>query len=540
MNRRHFVKSAFLGIAPLTIAGKAPHSRPSLPSPAPFEFHEWTLADFRKVLDSGRLTAVDVVKKYLERIDMVDRQGPALNSVIELNPDAIAVARALDRELNSVGPRGPLHGIPVLIKDNIATRDRMKTTAGSLALLESVAKADAFLVQQLRAAGAVLLGKTNLSEWANFRSSRSTSGWSGRGGLTKNPYVLDRNPSGSSSGSAVAVAANLCPLAVGTETDGSIVSPSSVNGVVGIKPTLGLVSRSGIVPIAHSQDTAGPMARTVTDAALLLNALVGRDPNDPITNACRAESDYTRFLDTKGLQGARLGVCRKFFDLTPEAGRVAESALNVLREQGATLIDPADVPSYGKFGNVEMEVLLYEFKADLNKYLADLEPGRGVKTLAEIIEFNESHRREEMPFFGQEILSQAQNKGPLSEPAYLKALEDCRRLAREEGIDAIMNQHQLDALVAPTTGPAGVTDLVYGDRDVGGSSEPAAVAGYPSITVPAGFVAGLPMGLSFFGRASSEGLLLRLAFAFEQASRLRRAPAFWESLDPGRLTAHPG
>jgi amidase len=414
-----------------------------------------------------------------------------------------------------------------LIKDNIDTHDRMSTTGGSLALAGSIPGHDAFLVKRLREAGAVLLGKTNLSEWANFRSTRSTSGWSGRGGQTRNPYVLDRNPSGSSSGSAVAVAANLCAVAVGTETDGSILSPSSFNGIVGMKPTLGLISRAGIIPIAHSQDTAGPMARSVRDAAILLGCLAGLDPRDVATAESRGhqQRDYTSFLAANGLRGARLGFVRKFLGIHPAADKIVETAVVEMKRLGAVVVEPVELPT-GEFSHSEEEVLLYEFKADLNAYLAGLGSQARVRSLRELIDFNEEHRDEEMAFFGQELFLKAEAKGPLSEPAYREALEKNHRLTRQEGIDAVMDQHRLDALVAPTAGPAHVTDWVYGDRDTGGSTSPAAVAGYPSITVPVGFVCGLPVGISFFGRAWSEPGLLSLAFAFEQATGIRRPPQF--------------
>jgi amidase len=534
MKRREFLRIASLGGAALASPAwasfnafeKSPRGLPALPG------EEWTLGQMRAAMSAGKLSAVALTKHYLGRLAAIDRSGPGLHAVIELNPDALAIAQALDRERKKQGPRGPLHGIPILVKDNIDTRDRMSTTAGSLALAGSHATRDSFVARRLREAGAVILGKTNLSEWANFRSSHSTSGWSGRGGLTRNPYALDRNPSGSSSGSAVAVSANLCAAAVGTETDGSIMSPASINGVVGIKPTLGLVSRAGIVPIAHSQDTAGPMARTVRDAAILLGALAGADSNDPATGASTGKllADYTRGLEANGLRGARLGVSRKFFNIHREALKQLEALLQELKRLGAVVVDPADLPAHDKFGGAEMNVLLYEFKADLNAYLAGLGPAAPVRSLADLIAFNEQNKAREMPFFGQELFLRAQEKGPLTDPAYLKALETCRRLSREEGIDAVMNQHQLDALVAPTTGPAAVTDLVFGDRDVGGSSSPAAIAGYPSITVPAGFVSGLPFGISFFGRAYSEPVLLRLAYAFEQATKMRQAPRFLKSI----------
>jgi amidase len=477
---------------------------------------------------TGRLTARSVVGKYLARIGGVDKHGPAVNSVIEVNPDALAIAAELDRERKAKGPRGPLHGIPVLIKDNIATRDRMMTTAGSLALVGARPPKDAFVVKKLREAGAVILGKANLSEWANIRSSHSTSGWSARGGLTRNPYALDRNPCGSSSGSAVAVSANLCALALGTETNGSIICPSGVNGIVGIKPTVGLVSRAGIIPIAHSQDTAGPMARTVTDAAILLGALAGVDADDPATEASRGKAlvDYTQFLDPSGLRGSRIGVARSFFGSSDAVDKLMNLALEEMKRQGAVIVDPADLGPMDELGDSGLQVLLYELKADLNSHLAALGPGAPVHSLREIIEFNERHREKEMPYFGQDLFIKAEAKGALTEKEYLKALEKNHRLTRKEGIDAVMDKFQLDALVAPSGGPAWLTDLVDGDHDSGGSSTPAAVAGYPNINVPVGFVFGLPVGISFFGRAYSEPVLIKLAYAFEQATRYRHAPRF--------------
>jgi amidase len=494
----------------------------------PFEFDEVTVAKLQGEMSSGRLTARSIVEKYLTRIENEDKQGPGVNSVIEVNPDALGLAEELDRERQAKGPRGPLHGIPVLIKDNVATRDRMMTTAGSLALVGARPPRDAFVVKRLREAGAVILGKTNLSEWGNIRSSHSTSGWSGRGGLTHNPYALDRNPCGSSSGSAVAVSANFCVLAIGTETDGSIICPSGVNGIVGIKPTVGLVSRAGIIPIAHSQDTAGPMARTVTDAAILLGALIGVDPDDPATEANRgkAPSDYTQYLDPKGLRGSRIGVARKFFGFSEAVDTLMNQAIEEMKRQGAVIVDPADLGTMDQLEESELQVLLYELKADLNAYLAALGPGATVHSLREVIEFNERNREKEMPYFGQDLFIKAEAKGPLTEKEYVDALDKNHRVTRKEGIDAVMEKFQLDALVAPTGGPAWITDLVDGDHSSGGSSTPAAVAGYPNINVPAGFVFGLPVGISFFGKAYSEPTLLKLAYAFEQATRHRLAPQF--------------
>ncbi len=507
-----------------------PSQIPQASSSSAFSLEEATFSDLQQRMASGDLTAAAITQQYLERIEQIDRQ--TLNAVIELNPDALAIADALDRERKAGNQRGPLHGIPLLLKDNIDTADRMHTSAGSLALAASIPSLDAFVAQKLREAGAVLLGKANLSEWANFRSTRSTSGWSGRGGQTRNPYALDRNPCGSSSGSGAAVSANLCAAALGTETDGSIVCPSSANGIVGIKPTLGLVSRAGIIPISHSQDTAGPMARTVADAAVLLGALTGADPRDDATAAAgrQAYADYTPFLDPEGLRGARIGVARNFFGFDPRVDALMESALDAMKQQGAEIIDPAEVPGVGAYGDAEFTVLLYEFKHDLNRYLEGLPEGTPVRSLEDLIAFNEANREQEMPYFGQDIFLMAQQKGPLTDDAYRKALEKSRRLSREEGIDKVMGANRLDALVAPTGGPAWLTDLVNGDHFSGGSSQPAAMAGYPNITVPAGSVFGLPVGLSFFGRAYSEPVLIRLAYAYEQASRHRRLPQLLPSV----------
>ncbi len=496
----------------------------------PFELEETTVADLASAMAVGRMTSRSITQSYLDRIAELDRQGPTLRHVIEINPDALSIADALDRERKAGKIRGPLHGIPILVKDNLDTADRMMTTAGSLALAGSIAPRDSTVAAKLRAAGAVLLGKTNLSEWANFRSSHSTSGWSGRGGQAKNPYVLDRNPCGSSSGTGGAVSANLAALGIGTETDGSIVCPSSANGLVGIKPTVGLVSRAGIIPIAHSQDTAGPMARTVRDAAILLGVIAGADARDAATaaSAGKVETDYTRFLDANGLRGARIGVARKYLGFSDAVDALMADAIDAMKKQGAVIVDPAEIAADP---DGEFDVLLYEFKADLNAYLAGLGPNAPVRTLADIIAFNDAHKDQEMPFFGQDIMTKAQAKGPLTDKAYIDALAKNHKRSRDEGIDATMTKNKLDAIIAPTGGPAWVTDLVNGDHFTGGYSTMSAVAGYPHVTVPMGFVRGLPVGLSIFGTAWSEPTLIRLAYGYEQATRHRRAPKFVPSLD---------
>jgi amidase len=536
-NRRSFLKTALVtgaaaGVAPLYPALGAAREIVDPPAAAAgakaFELDEVSVAELQDGMTSGKFTARSLVEKYSSRIDEIDKHGPAVNSIIQLNPDALAIADDLDRERGAKGPRGPMHGIPVLIKDNIDTADKMMTTAGSLALVGSKPAQDSFVAQKLRQAGAVILGKTNLSEWANIRSSHSTSGWSGRGGLTKNPYALDRNPCGSSSGTGAGISASLCAVGIGTETDGSIVCPSSSNGLAGIKPTVGLVSRSGIIPISHSQDGAGPMCRTIHDAATLLSVLTGVDPADAATAASAGKfyTDYTQFCDPNGLKGARIGVARKYFGFSDGVDALMETSLEVMKKQGATLVDPADIETLGKFDESELLVFMYELKADLNAYLARLGPNAPVHTLKDIIEFNDRNRQKEMPYFGQDLFIKAESKGPLTEKAYLDAVEKNHQLARTEGIDATMDKFHLDAIVAPTGGPAWLTDLVNGDHVAGGSSNAAAVAGYPNINVTAGSISGLPVGISFFGRAWSEPTLIRLAFAFEQATKARRTPRF--------------
>jgi amidase len=523
MKRREFLVSAALaGTALMTNNMKKVSAEDNELQTDDFELSEMTVMQLQDAMKTGRWSAEKITEKYLERIRAVDKR---LNSIIEINPDAERIAVEMDRERKNGKVRSMLHGVPVLLKDNIDTADKMKTTAGSLALLNAPSpRQDAFLVQQLRQAGAVVIGKTNLSEWANFRSTKSSSGWSGRGGQTRNPYILDRNPCGSSSGSGAAIAANLAAIAIGTETDGSIICPSATCGIVGIKPTLGLVSRSGVIPIAHSQDTAGPMTRTVADAAAVLSALVGTDASDSITSqANKGAKDYTQFLQKDGLRGMRIGVARQFFGRNAKIDAVIEPHLQTLKDGGATLID-VQFPNLNKFGDAEFEVLLYEFKADLNKYLANRNSPH--RTLADLIKFNEDNREREMPFFGQEVFLMAEKKGDLQTREYRLALQKSKTLTQAQGLDIVITQNKLDAVVAPSGGVAWMTDLVNGDCGVFESSSMAAVAGYPIVTVPAGYVQGLPAGISFFGRAFSEPTLIKIAYAFEQATKARVAPKF--------------
>lgn len=544
MNRRTFlvVGAGAVGAAacgepgrdrrpPAAAGTPSPGGEPAPRTPA-FDLEELTVAELSDGMARGRWSSTDLVRQYLARIEALDQRGPRLRALIAVDPGAEDAARALDEERRTRGARGPLHGVPVIVKDNLDTAGPLATTAGSLAFTGNVAARDAFVVERLRAAGAVLLGKANLSEWANFRSTRSSSGWSAVGGQCRNPYVLDRNPCGSSSGTGAAIAASYAAVGVGTETDGSIVCPSNSCGLVGIKPTVGLVSRRGIVPISHSQDTAGPMARTVADAAALLGAMAGPDPGDAATTAGagHVEGDYTKFLDPRGLNGVRIGVARRHFGFHPDVDRLMEEALKTLAGAGAVLVDPADLPSHGTFEEAEFTVLLYEFKAGLNAYLAGTPPAVKARTLEALIAFNEAESEREMPYFGQEIFLRAQACGPLTDRKYGEALAECRRKSRAEGIDAVLARHRVEAIVAPTGGPAWVTDLVNGDHFGGGSSTAAAVAGYPNITVPAGFVRGLPVGISFFSTAWREGPLIRMAYAFEQATKHRRPPQFVPTL----------
>ncbi len=518
MDRRNFLGTAAAAGIGITIGGRAVTAQSR-------GIEEATIAQLQSMMQRGQMSAKRLADTYLKRIASVDKM---INSVIELNPDALAIAGQLDRERKAGKVRGPLHGIPVLLKDNIDTADKMKTTAGSLALTDApTPKQDAFVVARLRDAGAVILGKTNLSEWANFRDNDSISGWSGRGGQTRNPYILDRNPCGSSSGSAAAIAANLAAVGVGTETDGSIVCPSSICGIVGLKPTVGLISRSGIIPIAASQDTAGPMTRNVADAAVMLNVMDAGDPADAATTAGgkRERVDYTSFLRLDGLRGVRIGVARDYWGRRADVDVVTNAALETMRKAGAELVD-VKFPNLRRFGDAEFLVLQYEFKDGLEKYLAAR--GSRHRTLDDLIKFNNENATKEMPYFKQSIFESSAKKGSLTSKEYLDAVETCRKYAREEGIDKAMQEHKLDALVGPSNAPTWMIDTVNGDCGSGyvGSSSLAAVAGYPNITVPAGFISELPIGISFFGRAWSEGTLIKLAYSFEQATRARRTPKF--------------
>lgn len=517
-----------LGSAVTSLGATPPRSTDRrAPTVGAFDVEERSIGEWQAALARGELTSRQLVERYLQRIESLDATGPKLRAVLETNPDALDIATALDAERRAGKVRGPLHGIPVLVKDNIDTADRMHTTAGSQALAADRPSRDAFIVERLRAAGAIVLGKTNLSEWANFRSTHSSSGWSARGGQARNPYALDRTPSGSSSGSAIATAANYCTVAVGTETDGSITSPSSACSLVGLKPTVGLVSRSGIVPISHTQDTAGPMCRTVGDAAALLHVLGGADPRDVATRGVRNDA-YLGALDVNGLKGARIGVARdKLTGYSVSADAAFEQALAVMKDRGAVIVDPADITTVNKFNDAEFDVLLYEFKADLERYLATRSAGAPARTLDALIAFNRDHADAEMPYFKQEIFEMSAKKGPLTSPGYRKALAHCRTMSRTQGLDATFAKHRVDAIVAPTSGPPWLIDLVNGDAGSGGSSTtPCAVAGYPAITVPMGYTRGLPLGITFMGRPWSEATLLKLAYAYEQAAKVRVAPRF--------------
>ena len=493
-----------------------------------FPLLEKSVKDLQQMMDLNERSCVEIVQLYLDRIDAIDQNGPTLNSVIEINPDALEIAKQLDEERAAGNLRGPLHGVPILIKDNVDTGDKMLTTAGSLALTSSPAPEDAFIVKKMREAGVVILGKTNLSEWANFRSTRSSSGWSSRGGQTRNPYALDRNPSGSSSGSGAAVAASLCAIAIGTETDGSITSPAAASGLVGIKPTVGLVSRSGIIPISATQDTAGPMARTVADAAVLLTAISGSDPLDPATEGVDVYyADYTEFLDPDAFSGAKIGIARQFFGRHPESDRQMEDAIELMKSLGAEIIDPVEMPPRSDWGKQEFEVLLYEFKDGLDKYFATRGPDFPIQSLSDLIQYNNENAEQTMPIFGQELLTMAQEKEDLESQEYLEALLACIEGSRINGLDKAL--HGLDALIAPTRGPAWLTDHINGDNAKAGCSSYSAVAGYPHITLPMGQTSGMPLNISFLGRPWEEARLIALAYAFEQAHPARRAPTFMTS-----------
>lgn len=537
MKRRHFISLSALGTTMLSGFGilscqtktEDKESTQNVEDFNIFAYNEKNIIDLQEMMESGELSSEELVIAYLDRIKQIDQNGPMLNAVIQSNIDALALARTLDAERKEGNVRGSLHGIPIMLKDNIDTGDKLMTTAGSLALEGNFAEKDAFVVSQLRKAGAIILAKTNLSEWANFRSTRSSSGWSGRGGQTHNPYVIDRSPCGSSSGSGVAVAANLCVAALGTETDGSVVCPSGHNGIVGIKPSLGLVSRTGIIPIAHSQDTAGPMAKSVADAAILLSAMIGQDAQDKITlNNQNKNHNYATNLDPQALKGARVGVVRKLFGFHSEVDKIMEKAFEDLISAGAELID-VELENLHQYGDEEFEVLLYEFKHGLDKYLSKCRFPI-VKSLEDVIKFNEQYKDREMPWFGQEIMHMAQEKGDLSDQKYLESLAKCKELSGKKGIDKTLEKYNVDVLVAPTNGPAWNIDLVNGDHFGGGSSAPAAVSGYPNITVPAGFVHNLPVGISFFAENFSEQKIINYAYAYEQISKNRKAPEYYSTI----------
>jgi amidase len=538
MNRRSFLQWSSLATARSTLAvwmtSASVHGQARFSEPFPLSMEEATIADVQRLMGSGRLTARQLVQMYLDRIEALDQQGPTLRSILEINANALMIAEALDDERRTKGPRGPLHGMPILLKDNIDTVDMM-TTAGSLALLGPRPPQDATVTRKLREAGAVILGKANMTEWANFRSTRASSGWSGRGRQGLNPYVLDRSPCGSSSGAAQAVSANLATAALGTETNGSIACPSSVCGVVGIKPTVGLTSRAGVIPISHTQDTVGPICRTVADAAAVLAALTGVDPRDPATSDSDGHflKDYTQFLDPNGLKAARIGIARQYFGINEHADRIVLPLINVMRDLGAVIVDPANFAHFTTFPGAQRTVFEYEFKAGLNQYLTT-RTDLPVHSLADVIAFNNAHAAEEMPYFQQELFITSQARGPLTDQEYLNALAQDFKISRQEGIDEVMDRFELDALFAPTRSPAWAIDVVSGDRGAIASSTPAALAGYPLITVPAGYaLSELPVGATFMGRRWSEPTLIKIAFAFEQATKARRPPKFLPTLQLG-------
>ncbi len=511
----------------------------SPPAIQAFELEEATITQLQEGMTTGQYTSRSIVEIYIKHIGEIDKTGPKINSIIEINPDALAIADQLDKERKEGKVRGPLHGIPVLIKENIETADKMQTTAGSYALANIPVKQDASVAQKLRAAGAVILGKTNMSEWAYFRSTRASSGWSARGGQTKNPYILTRSPCGSSAGSGSSIAGNLAPAAIGTETDGSITCPASANSIVGIKTTMGLVSRAGIIPGAHTQDVAGPMTRTVTDAAIVLGAIDGPDPRDPVSESSkgRAETDYTKFLDPNGLKGARIGIARNYFGYHEKVDALINRSIEVMKQQGAIIVDPANVETAGKFGSCEVTIFLYELKADLGKYLKE-RSSTGPQSLKDLIVFNEKNRDKEMPFFEQEFFKLSEEKGgPLTDHAYQDAVKECHRLSADEGLDATLKKHNVDAIVAPTLGPIMPIDLVIGDHLIPPwatqywAASVAAASGYPHISVPAGYISGVPVGISFLGTAWSEPTLIKIAYAFEQATKYRKPPQFFPT-DP--------